>query len=753
MFLNLVNSLVLLLSASLLWGAAAQEETEKTIKGIGSREKKIHQVPVVKGKIKINGILDDEAWKQALVLELNYEREPGENIQPPVKTEVRLLTSEAYLYVAFRAYDPKPGQIRARLTDRDKIWEDDYVGINLDTFNDARHFYGFYSNPYGIQGDQSVALGDYQKQWDALWNSAGKITSEGYAVEMAIPFSSLRFQRSKGEQVWGLDLLRNYPRSLNHTIGLWPRDRSSTCYMCQSDSIVGFQGARPGTSIELNPAVSSVLNQERSPFPEGKMEKRDSKIDPGITAHWNFTPNLKLSAAINPDFSHVEADAALLDINTPFTLYYPEKRPFFQEGASSFLTPYYAVYTRSIKDPDWGIKLTGKEGKHTINFFSVKDRETLFIFPSSETTELTSTNQSNISTALRYKLDIGKASALGVLLTDREGEDYYNRLVGVDGDFKITKNHYMVFQFLGSQTRYPEQVAMEYGQSTDEFTGTAFALQYMYYTQHITLYAQHYSTSSGYRSDVGFNERSDIRITNLMAAYRWRRNPGYWYTLFGIGGTGTYITDSSGSLLEKSINANISYSGPLQSSVYIDVKTGKFSFFGTEFDNTNLTLSASLRPSGQFYLSLFGMFGQQIDYSNIRKARQFFLQPAIEYNLGKHLRLEVDHIYERLTADADGAEIYTANLSNVRLVYQFSSRAFLRTILQYADYKYNPNAYSFVIDPRFRHLFSQVLFSYKVNPRTVLFLGYSDDYYGFINIPLKQNNRTFFLKIGYALVL
>jgi hypothetical protein len=147
------------------------------------------------------------------------------------------------------------------------------------------------------------------------------------------------------------------------------------------------------------------------------------------------------------------------------------------------------------------------------------------------------------------------------------------------------------------------------------------------------------------------------------------------------------------------------------------------------------------------------MFGHQIDYSNIQKARQFFLQPGIKYNLGKHLRLEFDHIYERLTSDADGAQIYTANLSNARVVYQFSSRAFLRTLLQYADYKYNPDAYSFPIDPRFKHLFSQVLFSYKVNPRTVLFLGYSDDYFGFRNIPLKQNNRTFFLKIGYALVL
>lgn len=754
-FIILAVSLVMLMSDpafSLVVAQKGTEAKEEKIKGIGSRKKKVHRVPMIpKAKIKVDGVLDDGPWQQALVLHLDFEREPGENIAPPVKTEVRLLTTGSHLYVAFRANDPKPDQIRSRLTDRDKIWNDDYVGINLDTFNDARHFYGFYSNPYGIQGDQSVALGEYQKQWDAIWGSAGKITNEGYVVEMSIPFSSLRFQRGDKEQVWGLDLLRNYPRSLNHTIGLWPRDRSSTCYMCQADSVVGFKGAKPGTNIELNPTISAVLNQERSPFPDGKMEKRDSKINPGITAQWGFTPNLILSAAVNPDFSHVEADAAQLDINTPFTLFYPEKRPFFLEGASIFLTPFFAVYSRSLKDPDWGIKLTGKEGKSTIGFFSVQDSETLLILPTAEYSNMTVLNQSNVSTAIRYKHDVGKASGLGIMITDREGKNYYNRLAGVDGDLKLTKSHYFVFQFLGSQTKYPGEVAAEYGQSLDKFEGTALALQYMYFTKNVMLYAQHYSITSGFRSDVGFNEWAGARYSDFTAQYRWRRNPGHWFTSLSLGGTGTYSATSGGDMLTKGVNAYINYSGPLQSSIYLNFKTGKSTFLGAEFDDTHVSLSASLRPSGSVYLSLYGKVGDQIDYSNIRQGKSIMFQPGFQYNAGKHLRLELDHVYQRL--EAEGAEVYTANLSNARVVYQFNSRAFLRAILQYADYKYNSANYSYPQDPRFKHLFSQILFSYKVNPRTVLFLGYSDDYYGYRYIPLKQKNRTFFLKVGYALVL
>jgi hypothetical protein len=752
-FLLIVVSLLLFLAAPLLADAAAagQQDKEKTIKGIGSRVRKLHNVPMATGKIKVDGNLSDPAWADALVLYLGFEREPGENIKAPVKTEVRLVTTTTHIYVAFRAYDPNPGKIRARLTDRDNMWHDDYVGINLDTFNDARHFYGFYSNPYGIQGDQSVALGDYQKQWDAIWASAAKITGEGYNVEMSIPFSALRFQRTDEKQLWGLDLVRNYPRSVNYTLGLWPRDRDSTCYMCQSDRISGFSGAKPGTNIELNPTLTAVLNQELDEFPDGEMKKKDSKVSPGITARWNFTPNLTLLAAVNPDFSHVEADAAQLDINTPLALFYPEKRPFFQENAAIFLTPFYAVYSRAIKDPEWGIKLTGKEGKSTIGFFSVKDSQTTLLFPTSESTDIAVVDQSNISTALRYSYDVGKASTIGFMATDREGDDYYSRLIGVDANLRLTKSHYLVFQALGTQTRYPGPVAEEYGQSKDKIQGTGIALQYMYWSQHVYIYTQYYGASPGFRTDVGFTDRSGYHYGDFMAAYRWRRT-NHWYTKISLGGMGVYAVDYDGNILEKSAKANLTYNGPMQSSLSFDVKTGTFRYYGLEFNNTNLTVMGSLRPSGKVYLSLYSVVGDQIDYSNANPATQFLFQPGIHYNAGKHLRLEFSHIFERLNSRG-GGKIYTANLSNARVIYQFNSRAFLRTLLQYADYKYNPDAYSFPLDPRFKHLFSQVLFSYKVNPRTVLFLGYSDDYYGYKTIPIKQNNRTFFLKIGYALVL
>ncbi len=735
---------VFLFSGFLVHGSSAE----------GSFKKVPHRVPGVTAKVRIDGILNEEVWQEALVLKLDYEVEPGENIEPPVKSEVLLAYGPGHLYVAFRAYDPYPQAIRARFTDRDHIWEDDYVGIILDTFNDSRRSYDFYCNPYGIQADQIQGMiGKAQTEWDAIWDSAGRINEEGYVVEMAIPFSSLRFQR-KGEehdQVWGIDAVRSYPRNLSHLIGLFPRDRSNNCYMCQADKIVGFKGARPGKRLELDPTLSTIYTQERESFPEGKFVKKTGRVEPGLTARWGFTSNLTLSTALNPDFSHVEADAAQLDINTQFALFYQEKRPFFLEDASIFKSRFIPVHTRTIADPDWGVKVTGKEGANAIGFFSVQDHVTNLLFPGPQGSQSTSLGMNNLSSVLRYRRDIGKASNLGVVVTDRQGEDYFNRLAGIDGDLRITKRDRIMFQFIGTQTRYPAQVADDFNQQQGDFYGTAFDFVYSHGTEHIEFWGEYQQITPDFRSDLGFIPQAGFRYIDVGGGYIWRHNPGHWYTRLNIGTGYSIEKDHHDNLLSRSYKGWLKFNGPAQSFLNMILNIGTRSFLGIEFDDTRLDFDAGLRPSGSLHLRIRGIVGDQIDFANVQQGRRFMVNPIMQYNIGRHLFLGLDHIFERLNVEA--GRLYTANISNVRLVYQFSRRAFLRTICQYVNYDYNQDLYSSYIEPKFRHFFSQVLFSYKINPQTVLFLGYSDDHYGDQDIPLTQNNRTFFLKIGYALIL
>jgi hypothetical protein len=143
-----------------------------------------------------------------------------------------------------------------------------------------------------------------------------------------------------------------------------------------------------------------------------------------------------------------------------------------------------------------------------------------------------------------------------------------------------------------------------------------------------------------------------------------------------------------------------------------------------------------------------GFLGDGIDYSNGRKANGTMLMPSTALNITRHLNFSLSHAFERL--GFEGREIYTANLTQLRGIYNFNVRTFFRVIVQYRHVTRNPALYSFPVQSRSSAVFSQLLFSYKINPQTVLFVGYSDNYLSFQGIELSQTDRTFFLKIGYA---
>ncbi len=233
-----------------------------------------YEIPRASTAIQIDAILDEPAWQNALRLELNYEIRPAENVKPKVRTECLLVFDNDQLYAAFRAFDPNPSAIRGRLSDRDRAFSDDFVGLVLDTFNDERRAFEFFVNPVGVQMDlvQDDVSGNEDESWDAIWSSAGRVTDEGYIVELAIPYTSLRFQRGEGKQTWGLDIVRVYPRDHRYLIALSPRDRATSCYLCQVAKVQGFEGATPGRNIELSPTVTAIRTDELDDFPNGNFK-------------------------------------------------------------------------------------------------------------------------------------------------------------------------------------------------------------------------------------------------------------------------------------------------------------------------------------------------------------------------------------------------------------------------------------------------------------------------------------------------
>ncbi len=714
----------------------------------GERPVKTPQrIPKIDNEIRIDGVLDEEVWDRALVMGVNNEVRPGNNIPAPVETDMLLAYSETHFYVAFRAWDPDPSQIYAHLCDHDRMWNDEWVVVGIDTYNDQRGGYEFACNPLGIQGDTASGIHGDGNSWDGIWDSAGKIFDWGYSVEMAIPFSTLRFQRVEGDQIWGVDAVRSYPRDVRHHISLYPRDRDDNCYRCQMDKLIGFEGATPGRNIEIDPTVSAVASQLRQDFPSGGFGDPDDEYEAGVTARWGITPNITLSAAANPDFSQVEADAFQLDVNRQHALWYEEKRPFFLESSGAFDN----FYSRSIASPIWAAKVTGKAGGNTFGALVARDELTNLIISDSERSSYAPLDMESTATALRYARDVGDMSSVSAYFNGREGEGYHNRVAGAEAEFWFNENDKVEVRAEASYTQYPDAVLDDIeGQPEGEFSDRAYEIETGHFTSGLDVYANYSDVGDGFRTDLAFMPRVGYRHVEAGAGHTWQRESGSWWTMLNFGGCYNYQEFQDGTKNTRGTNFWMNHQGPKQSFADLNGWLGTTVYAAKEFDTWELDFNAGFWPSGSLFTVIDASYGEAVDYDNVRTGREFSVSPRVEFKLGKGLSTELGHTFERFTVAAD--ELYTANVSRFKAVYQFSRRMFVRGILQYSNYDFNTDLYVDDVDAKSTRLNSQVLLSYKLNPQTVFFLGYSDIHEGDHDIDPTQSGPTLRATKGYAWV-
>jgi len=713
------------------------------------------RVPRVENSIRVDGRLEEPVWERALVMAVDNEVRPGDNVPAPVHTDMLLAYSETHFYVAFRAEDPDPSRIYAHLCDHDEMWDDEWVVIGIDTYNDQRGGYEFACNPLGIQGDTASGIHGDGNTWDGIWDSAGRIFDWGYSVEMAIPFSTLRFQRVSGDQVWGVDAVRSYPREVRHHISLYPRDRDDNCYRCQMDKLVGFQGATPGRNLEIDPTVSVVASQFREDFPTGDFYPKPENLQPesefGVTARWGVTPNITLAGAVNPDFSQVEADAFQLDVNRQFALWYEEKRPFFLESAGAFDN----FYSRSIASPIWAGKVTAKAGDNTFGALVARDELTNLIVSGSQSSGYAPLDMESTAATLRYARDIGDMSNVSTYFNSREGGDYHNRVAGAELEVWFTENANLSLEGSTSLTQYPGAVLSAYeGQPEGDFSGGAYEISAGHYTSGLDVYANYSDVDDDFRTDLDFMPRVGYRHAEAGAGHTWQRGAGSWWTMFNVGGCYTHEELQNGTKYTRGANIWVNHEGPSQSFADLNGWAGKKVFAGEEFDTWELDLGAGFWPSSSLFTFASLSYGEEVDYDNVRTGRELIVSPSIELKLGRGLSTEMAYEFERFTVEGD--ELYHAHLSRLKAVYQFSRRLFVRGILQHSREVYNTALYADSrpdLEENESYLSSQVLLSYKLNPQTVFFLGYSDSHRGDQDIDLTQSGRTVFAKIGYAWVL
>ena len=708
--------------------------------------------------ITIDGDLSDEGWRNASRVEKWYETQPGDNLEPKVRSVGYLTYDERFFYAGFEFDDPDIAAIRAPFADRDNIGNgfNDYGGIIIDPRNTGRTATLFVVTPRNIQYDSVMDdASNEDASPDFFWESATRITAHGWTLEMRIPFSSLRY-KNVDPQTWGILLYRNFPRDHHYQFFSARMPRGGNCFVCRSNTLVGMERLPGGGHLVAAPYVSATADAHPRDGVTGAPREEDG-AKPHVGIDVKYTPNADnaIDLTVKPDFSQVESDTAKISANERFALFFPEKRPFFLEGADLFQTPIQAVYTRTITAPVWGGRVTGKVGGVRYTALVVDDAGGgSAIIPGPNESSLASVDEGSTVFVARVKRDIG-LSFVGVLATDREARsgDSHNRVVGPDFQWRPSGTDVVTGQALYSETRTPNRSDLAAEWTGQSFASHAASIQWQHNTTHLDTYTLYKDLGDGFRADTGFVPQVGYREANGGGGWTFR--PTGFVTRVR-----TFINldrqeERSGALISSDVEPGFGmdtrWNGFMQLRfIDEDIRAGE-RLIGRKRVGYYAQFSPSRRVS---FLSVDGTSGQEIDFANSRPGTgtTINLQATLDATNHFNLQLVQNQRWVNVTEGLPAARrVFTARVSRVRGTYTFTSRLFARGIVQYVSTDRDIQLY---VDPATTPhdgaLTAQALLSYKLNWQSVMFVGYGDDRELNDRDLLVKSGRQLFVKLSYA---
>ncbi len=658
---------------------------------------------------RIDGALDDAVWQSALKWSDFKTIKPDYGKPASEKTEVLLAYDREHIYAAFRCLDSEPGKIKTSVCRRDSCGSDDWVALILDTFDDQQGGFMFVVNPSGIQMDGMLnqdgnANGDY----DMVWESAARMNGDGFTIEMAIPLKSLRYPFKKVLSM-GFSAVRVISRkSEQFHFPEFNPEKGSMLAQFQRITLTDVKYER---NYELLPAVTFSQNHLQR---QGSWQRDSRQFDFSLTGKLGITSDLTLDAAYNPDFSQVEADAGQIDVNLRSSLYYPEKRSFFLEGKESFdmAAPmeqdplYSAVYTRTIVDPLLGFKLTGKLGRRDMvsSIFALDE------FPgqlASEDGDEERAGRNAAFTILRYKRILKGDAFLGGFYTGREFAGRFNRLLGADGRFRLSRASTLEFHAFGSLSRD--------GSDSESAAGSAVGMRYNYSTRKWYMEFGFNDISKSFRTDVGYVSRVGLTtlpwlvIRNIYPRSNFfqRIEPFYW---------GYVARDRFSGLYETGNVFVLRAFMPRQSQLRIDAIVGNEVFADQRFTINAWRIMGFTQLLKQLYLEASFRHGDQIFYDPDAPFQgkgtraSFYLTYQPTEKLSNSVSVQFTDFFRR----SDEEKIYDYTILRDRLTFQFNKYLFLRAIAEYNTY--------------YKKLNADLLASFTYIPGTVIYVGYGSAY-------------------------
>lgn len=488
---------------------------------------------VADAAITVDGRLDEPAWATATVVSDFVRWAPSAGGPPPGRTEARLHYDDRKLYIGFVVEDD-PALLRASVAPREDVNNDDQVSFSLDPFLDRKSAYAFWINPLGVQQDfRDSVTGDFNLAWDAVWQSKGVLTETGYVVEIALPWKSLPYPRDE-VQSWGIMLQRNIAR--DGTYFAWPAlDIQAANVIAQEAELVELRPPVNRLRLEAMPTLTAHQSWSRAEQ-DGAFAAEKVALDiadPGLDLRYGPSPDLSVEATLNPDFSQIESDPFLMDINIRYALSLDERRPFFLAGYDTFTDPLETLYTRAIVNPSFGAKVSARASGTRLGLLTaldaspeaslVWDRET----PGFSADDLE--GREALSTVLRVKHDFGTNLQVGGLYAEKDvldaedgvpsGLHAWNRVAGADLTATFAERWLVQAEALGSTTARADGV-------TGEDTG--FGHQVMVDLERRgspgwTGQWKIHEISRGFRAETAYQDR--VGYLQLYTSQAWKFEP------------------------------------------------------------------------------------------------------------------------------------------------------------------------------------------------------------------------------------
>jgi len=716
----------------------------------GTNDKPEFQAVRIEKPINLSGKLDDPSWQKALPVQLTYETRPGENIPARQQTYVYALYDREYLYLGFDCRDSAPGSLRSHLSDRDRMFNDDYVIVTIDTYNNFQRGYEFAVNPKGIQGDLMLMSGQEDLSYDMVWQSAAATNPGGWTAEMAIPFKVFNFAPDK-EQNWTIMILRNFPRDNRYLFSWLPIDRNIPNYLAQGGRLTGLSDIRPGHSFELLPYLMAQQTGTRidPEDPESGMDNQAIKARIGGGIHYAPGPGIAFDAVINPDFSQIESDADQISVNTTFALYYPERRPFFMSGSDLLQTPMY--YSRTINNPLVASKVVGKQKKLSYIGLAALDRNTGITVPGEEQSNTIQTSLQSIAGVGRLRYDMGNENFVGGLLLSRNFDGGHNLLSGFDWNLKFWKNWYWSGELFLTHTAELNDTLLFNSNRAFGSTGHNAGFngeQYFGRGMHLALSRQsrNYSFtlvqnnfSPTYQTYNGMFPEVGTRTSYMQHTYSFYPNKKVLKSATLIL-PATLSFNYEGLFKEFVLQPGFQLSLIGQTRVFATYMAINSERFRNVLFNgiRRAVIQINTIPLRGVTLGLEGQIGRFIYRSqNPVMGKGYNLTASANFEPGSRIKSDFDVSFARLDALESEQNFYNGYIIRNITTLQFTRKLFLRAIFQYNSFSNSFNVYP--------------LISYKFNAFSMVCAGMTQDLQNYQeeDYMFRPVAHQYFIKLQY----